>query len=164
MKALSVKQPFASMIAVGEKTVECRTWPTQYRGELLICSSKGDGYIDYTDMGLDEDPILPGGMALCMAKLVDCTRMIKADLDYAMLPEEWEKDALKGFAWHLRLLYQIVPVPVKGKLGIYNLDIDIQKLPDKYLDHLVYMDYQKYGKFRLPEWESKKGIHFTIPS
>lgn len=39
MKALSVKQPWAALIASGQKTIETRTWPTKYRGALLICSS-----------------------------------------------------------------------------------------------------------------------------
>lgn len=40
MKALSVKQPWANMIASGEKTIETRTWMTGYRGQVLIVSSK----------------------------------------------------------------------------------------------------------------------------
>ena len=39
MKALSVQQPYASLIAHGEKTVEIRSWRTQYRGDLLIVAS-----------------------------------------------------------------------------------------------------------------------------
>lgn len=39
MKALSVKQPYADLIACGRKTIETRTWKTNYRGPLLICSS-----------------------------------------------------------------------------------------------------------------------------
>ena len=34
MKALSVHQPFAGLIASGEKTIETRRWPTSYRGDL----------------------------------------------------------------------------------------------------------------------------------
>ena len=40
MKALSVKQPWANMIAEGEKTIETRTWSTDYRGEILIVSAR----------------------------------------------------------------------------------------------------------------------------
>ncbi|MFN6025464.1 MAG: ASCH domain-containing protein, partial [Planctomyces sp.] len=40
MKALSIRQPFASLIAAGKKTVELRTWYTHYRGPLLICAAK----------------------------------------------------------------------------------------------------------------------------
>ena len=42
MRALSVHQPWASLIASGEKRVENRSWkhPTKYRGVLLIHASK----------------------------------------------------------------------------------------------------------------------------
>lgn len=38
MKALSVKQPWAALIASGEKPYEVRTWRTDYRGPLVICA------------------------------------------------------------------------------------------------------------------------------
>lgn len=85
MKAISIKQPWASLVAAGTKTVECRTWKTHYRGPLLICSSKGDVEID--DGG--ENLILPGGMALAAVELVDVRPMTEADLEPAYLPKEW---------------------------------------------------------------------------
>jgi len=41
MKTLSVRQPYASLICYGVKTVENRTWKTDYRGRLLIHASGG---------------------------------------------------------------------------------------------------------------------------
>lgn len=38
--ALSVKQPWAALLAYGAKTVEVRTWKTNRRGPLLIHASK----------------------------------------------------------------------------------------------------------------------------
>src|SRR5206468_872693 len=38
--ALSVKQPWAALLAAGVKTVEVRTWPTGRRGRLLIHAGK----------------------------------------------------------------------------------------------------------------------------
>ena len=40
MKCLSLKQPFANLLAFGEKTVELRKWNTKFRGEFLIHASK----------------------------------------------------------------------------------------------------------------------------
>lgn len=40
MKALSVRQPFASQIVIGEKTIEWRSKPFNWRGPLVICASK----------------------------------------------------------------------------------------------------------------------------
>ena len=40
MKALSLWQPWASLMAVGAKHNETRDWPTRYKGELAICAAK----------------------------------------------------------------------------------------------------------------------------
>ena len=39
MKSLSLNPYWAHCVLCGEKTIECRTWKTDYRGDLLICSS-----------------------------------------------------------------------------------------------------------------------------
>lgn len=39
MKALSIKQPWASLIAQGIKDIENRTWKTSYRGRIYIHAS-----------------------------------------------------------------------------------------------------------------------------
>jgi hypothetical protein len=40
MKCLSLKQPFAYLLAHGEKTIELRKWNTSFRGDFLIHASK----------------------------------------------------------------------------------------------------------------------------
>ncbi len=40
MKAISILQPWASLVALGHKKIETRSWNTKYRGELLIHASK----------------------------------------------------------------------------------------------------------------------------
>ena len=36
MKAITVRQPWASLIAAGVKTIETRSWRTDYRGPIAI--------------------------------------------------------------------------------------------------------------------------------
>jgi hypothetical protein len=36
VKALTIRQPWASLVALGVKTIETRSWSTKYRGPLLI--------------------------------------------------------------------------------------------------------------------------------
>ncbi len=106
MKALSIKQPWASMIAEGLKTIETRTWPTFYRGELLIVSSKRP-----SDEG-------PAGKALAVAELIDCHRMTVDDEKAAcctIYPRAW--------AWVLTTIWEIEPFDVRGQLGIYEVDV-----------------------------------------
>lgn len=40
MKAITIHQPWADLIAAGTKTIETRTWPTQFRGVLAIHAGK----------------------------------------------------------------------------------------------------------------------------
>ena len=40
MKAITLEQPFASLVSIGAKTIETRPWPTPYRGALAIHSAK----------------------------------------------------------------------------------------------------------------------------
>lgn len=41
MKALSLTQPWASLVVIGAKKIETRSWRTPFRGTLLIHASKG---------------------------------------------------------------------------------------------------------------------------
>ena len=109
-KAISLKQPWANLIASGKKTIETRTWATKYRGELVICSSQNP-------------KIEPTGCAICIVELYDVKPMTKAD----------EKDACiklfpKAKGWFLKNVRPInPPIPVKGQLNIFNLDLDLKQ-------------------------------------
>ena len=56
MKALSVKQPWASLIASGKKSLEIRTWRTDHRGPLLIVASRTGKFVWEF---IDPQPVLP---------------------------------------------------------------------------------------------------------
>ena len=135
MKALSIRQPWATFIANGEKTIECRSWQTPYRGEILVCASG-------RKMVCDDGLVFPAGVALCVIELIGIHRMKKSDLAAACMqdfqPEELV-DVMKGFAWEIRLKYPIIPFPVKGKLHIFEVDAEPQPLPSTYADHLDYL-------------------------
>ncbi len=109
-KAISLKQPWANLIAEGKKTIETRKWNTYYRGDLVICSSK-------------KPDIYPAGCAICVVELYDTKPMLKKD----------EKEACckvypKAHSWFLRNIRRInPPFPVKGQLSIFDL-----KLPKNY--------------------------------
>jgi len=104
MKALSVKQPWANLIAFGAKTIETRTKITNYRGPLLIVSSK-------------EPNIHPAGCAVAIVDLVDSREMISEDIEEACCPMY-----PNAKSWIFENIRKIKPIPVKGSLGIYNVD------------------------------------------
>lgn len=102
-KAISLKQPWANLIASGKKTIETRRWSTKYRGGLVICSSQ-------------KPKIDPAGYALCIVELYDVKPMKKKDERKACV-----KVYPGAYSWFLRNLRLLRPFPVKGSLGIYNL-------------------------------------------
>lgn len=50
MKALTISQPFASLIADGEKWIENRSWLTNYRGPLAIHAGVGTQYLTKSEL------------------------------------------------------------------------------------------------------------------
>jgi activating signal cointegrator 1 len=48
MKALTLTQPYATLVAIGAKTIETRSWPTAYRGRIAIHAGKGLGPVGGT--------------------------------------------------------------------------------------------------------------------
>ena len=96
MKALSVKQPWANLIASGRKTIETRTWSTSYRGPLLIVSSK-------------KPNVAPAGSAVAIANLVACRCMTSAD-EAAACCQVYPK----AVSWILVDLQKIRPFPVRA--------------------------------------------------
>lgn len=103
-KAISLKQPMANWVAEGKKTIETRKWNTTYRGDLVICSSQ-------------KPDIAPAGYALCIVELCDTRPMRKGDEKAACV-----KKYPRAQSWLLRNIRRLQkPIPVKGKLGIYNL-------------------------------------------
>lgn len=105
MKALSVKQPWANMIAAGEKTIETRTWATRYRGEILIVSSKTPN-------------IAPAGYALAIAELVDCRPMTTNDQKAACCPIY-----PKAHSWVLQNIRRVKQFPVKGQRRLFEVEV-----------------------------------------
>lgn len=106
---------------------------------LLICSSKGDD--EFEEDGATV--IFPGGMALAVVELMDVRKMTKEDLEKAFLPDEWHEDALKGYAWHVRPLYAVIPMPVKGRLNLFNVDLELEKIPAHILNHYEYLRFSQ---------------------
>lgn len=86
MRALSLTQPWATLVAHGFKRIETRDWATRYRGPLAIHASKyrdGADRICYTDpfaaalleLGYASHTELPQQAVLCIVRLVDVLRV-----------------------------------------------------------------------------------------
>ena len=84
MKAITLRQPFASLVAIGAKTVETRPCATAYRGPVAIQAAPGPTPVQdpYYRMVLAENALdpdaLPTGVILALAHLADCTEIVPA--------------------------------------------------------------------------------------
>ncbi len=58
MKAITLHQPWATLVAIGAKRIETRSWGTSYRGPLAIHAGKNTKYINVNsrDYLCDEQP------------------------------------------------------------------------------------------------------------
>ncbi|MGN0600085.1 MAG: ASCH domain-containing protein [Oscillospiraceae bacterium] len=134
MKALSVRNPFAHFIFCGEKEFEFRTWKTDYRGDLLICSSAEPKIVNTIS-----------GHALCVVQLNEIFEVTKDNYRKFGLYKRELPDG-KLYAWQLTNVRIIKPFPVKGKLNLFNVDDDLIEIIDDGSDHLSEEDAEKLFK------------------
>ena len=94
MKALSVRGDYIMDIIAGKKKIEYRTWKTNYRGPLLMCSTakKVAGAAP--------------GYAICVVNLKSIQYFPFEDLYY----------------WNIELVDVIKPIHVRGQLKLFNVD------------------------------------------
>lgn len=123
MKALSVRQPWASLIVAGKKTLEVRSRRTTHRGPIVICSSRTDAN---SDEALAASKRLPGapypsGVTLGIVELVDCRPARGGDRAGALCDPDGH------FVWVLANPRPCKHVPVTGKLGVFELPVEVSR-------------------------------------
>ena len=120
MKTLTVRQPWASLIMSGDKTLENRNWSTPYRGRLAIHSALALApFVEraqvntMAELGLCPPVDLataPRGVVLGTVQLVD----IKIGLDSI-----WTNDST--YQWILQDPQLFAsPIPAPGRLGLWE--------------------------------------------
>lgn len=140
IKAVSLWEPWASLMAIGAKKIETRSWHTSYRGPLLICAAKrrnlselyhtGRGWPMwcYRDLGLDPygllstrdlDAVLSYGKAVCTVELVDCRPT--TELSVTDLERGFGDFSAGRYGWVTRGVVRLKPFPVKGKRGLFDV-------------------------------------------
>lgn len=141
MKAITIIQPWATLIALGEKKVETRSWKTSYRGEIAIHAGKK---VDKTicrqepfrsilkKHGYTADN-LPMGSVIAKCNLVDCCEISydRESMTTHLMDESLTKvdgnelefgDYTDGrYGWKLSdVKFLDTPVPTKGKLSLWE--------------------------------------------
>lgn len=141
MKLISLWEPWATLMAIGAKRIETRSWSTSYRGWLVIQASKGGmGKRDLADcladpvfrLAMDGETIQPGCI-VAVVNLVECcptgarVRMPGVFDEYPKLDTPEER-AFGDFApgrwgWVTDQLFRLPePIPFKAKQGLRDVD------------------------------------------
>ena len=137
MKAITILQPFASLIACGAKKIETRSWATRYRGTIAIHAGKkllsNDRQIIADTLYEKQQFNIPLGAVIAIAELIDCVKVIGFD-DFASCPildaKYWllndTREVAFGdftvgrYAWILANVRRVEPVPAKGMQRLWE--------------------------------------------
>jgi hypothetical protein len=129
MKALTICQPYAELIARGDKPIENRTWPTSYRGPLAIHAGKSRAWLGDEDeeaalYAVDVRRIAFGAV-VAVADLVACLPA-QYPADTYNWPASWRhlsdhEHANGPWCWVLENVRRIDPVFVRGAQGLWEL-------------------------------------------
>lgn len=127
MKVITIKQPWATLIAKGIKEYEFRTWKTKYRGPILIHAGKGidkEAIKEYSYLNLE----FPKGCIIAKTSIIDC---INVDEEFRKLLKDKNakvyngviKDTMwNGYAFKLGTTEEIKHTKINGKLSLWDFD------------------------------------------
>lgn len=143
MRCLTLTQPWATLISIGAKRIETRSWGTHYRGLIAIHAAAGfprdcreNCFVSPFGEALRRAGIysaeqLPLGAVVAVCRLVECKSTGTLGVPPPWLPEEgsdeWEfGDFSHGrYGWFLELLARAtMPIPAKGALGLWEWEPD----------------------------------------
>lgn len=125
MKALTIKEPWATLIIDGYKKYEFRSWKTNYRGKILIhagISQEKDMLKKFKDYNLKYSK----GMIIGEAIITECI-LVTREFEEELLKIDrkvYERESHEmNYAWELENIIKYDnPIPVKGKLGLWNYE------------------------------------------
>jgi ASCH domain-containing protein len=121
MKCLSLRQPYASLIVSGIKTIETRTWKTNYRGKILIHAALKPIELPKQFQArvkeINPEVLSATGKIIGSVDVIDCRPLLAKDKKAALVDEIENK-----YAWLLENPEVFKEfIPLKGKLGLFNV-------------------------------------------
>ena len=128
MKALTVRHPWAYMIAIGRKTIENRGRRTKYRGPLIIHASQD--LQEFSDFGVDVIPAIYAGSlgcAVAVVDLVDCVtvaELVQRSDPAARIGQECfsRGGELGPICWVFQNIRRLrTPVHLRGMPGLFDV-------------------------------------------
>jgi hypothetical protein len=132
LKYLSLKQPYADLLATGRKTIEIRKWNTNFRGSFLIHASKNVNKNACLTLGYDESNMVKGAI-IGKAFVYDVRKYTTIDVFFDDRQKHFSIEDIKldhsfkryGFLVKDALKFR-EEIPYLGKLGFFEVsDLDI---------------------------------------
>lgn len=126
VKVLTLKQPWATLVAEGIKKYEFRTWKTNYRGKVLIHAGAG---VDKKELSRFKDLNLeyPSKKIIAEVEIEDCLEL-DDKLNNKIIQENniaYGSKKRTGYAWKLKNVKKIdINKEINGKLGLWNIDLE----------------------------------------
>ena len=122
MKCLSLRQPYAKLVAAGRKTIETRKWNTNFRGKFLIHSSKTIDKEISTLLNIDCSRLTKGAV-IGVAYLYDVKKYTNKE-DFladkvAHLSDNFSNPKYGFLLKDAKKLNK--PIPLIGRLGFFNM-------------------------------------------
>ena len=129
VKALTVCQPYAHLIAIGEKRVENRTWGTHYRGPVAIHAGRSWAWMRAGDA--EHYPGMAFGAVVAVAELAACLHI--CDVRAGRAPDGFEWVARHAhtegpFCWVLGRVERVGPYPCGGAQGLWDAELPMDML------------------------------------
>jgi len=123
MKTLSLKQPSSEFILEKKKTIELRSWNTNFRGEFFIHSSKNPDKESMKKFGFEDLPCgyIVGKANLKYVKEYNSQKEFLEDVNKHL--GESFYGSYVGYGFVLDNIKRVEPFPAKGKLNFWNLDL-----------------------------------------
>lgn len=124
MKVITLRQPWATLVAEGIKKYEFRTWKTNYRGKVLIHAGAG---VDKKDMERFKDLNLdyPSKRIIAEVEIEDCLEL-DDELNNKIINENniaYGSKYRTGYAWKLKNAKKIKSNEIiNGQLGLWNYE------------------------------------------
>jgi len=125
MKVITLKQPWASLVANGYKLYEFRSWKTKYRGDVIIHAGKAVDKVameKVKDLNLD----YPSMKLLAIVTIDDCIELNEKinKTICAENPLVYGNKNRDGYAWKLSNIRKLnIDETIPGKLGFWNYDL-----------------------------------------
>lgn|SRR5215467_2209375 len=128
MKCLSLRQPYAYLLASGKKTIELRNWNSRFRGKFLIHSSKNVDSERSKSLGID-NRMLTQGAIIGIALLYGVKRYknkTELEADYPKHYADIKKfgSCMYGFMVKNANRFQS-PIPYPGKLNFFEVEYPV---------------------------------------